>query len=263
MHHHLDWYAYTNRLRSLHPAQKVLFSFGTLGVAFFAHPLVQGLLWFWLILWILGYARIPWRVYALLLGTVIAFWGLSLPALVVQVVPNPALELAGLTPFAQLSLGGWSLVVTSESLKQALATGLRTAVCSTALLFLVLTTPFPSLLALAARWGVPSFVLEILMLMYRYLFTLWETALTLQLAQRARGGYLRRSRWLFSVSLLAAQLLRQSLYRYQQINLALLSRGFQGQFRILHPPSYVYSQRYGLEILIGGGALIVLNTMVA
>ncbi|MFN4066512.1 MAG: cobalt ECF transporter T component CbiQ [Thermosynechococcus sp.] len=263
MHHHLEWYAYTNRLRSLPPAQKVLFSLSALGFALFAHPLVQGLLWLWLILWILGYARIPWRVYALLLGTIMAFWFLSLPALVVQILPNRVLELWASAPLAQLSFGGWSLAVNSESLKQAFTTGLRTAVCSTALLFLVLTTPFPSLLALAARWRVPSFVLEILMLMYRYLFTLLETALTLQLAQRARGGYLRRSHWLLSVSLLAAQLLRQSLYRYQQIHLALLSRGFQGQFRVLRPQSYSYSQRYGLEILVGGSALLVLNTIVA
>lgn len=263
MHHYLELYAYTNRLRSLPPAQKVLFSLGALGFALFAHPLVQGLLWLWLILWILGYAGIPWRVYALLLGPVMAFWFLSLPALVGQLVPNTTLGLAESAPLAQLSLGGWLLVVTTKSLQQALTTGLRTAVCSTALLFLVLTTPFPSLLALAAQWRVPGFVLEILMLMYRYLFTLLETALTLQLAQRARGGYLRQSRWLLSVSLLAAQLLRQSLYRYQQIHLALLSRGFQGEFRVLRPQSYSYSQCYVIEILMGGSALLVLNTIVA
>lgn len=263
MHHHLDLYAYTNRLRSLDPRQKVLFSLGTLGFAFFAHPLVQGLLWLWLVLWILGYARIPWRVYGLLVGTVIAFWLFSLPALVVQLVPNRVLELWASAPLAQLSFGGWSLVVNSESLKQAFTTGLRTAVCSTALLFLVLTTPFPSLLALAAQWGIPNFVLDVLMLMYRYLFTLLETALTLQLAQRARGGYQRRSRWLFSVSLLATQLFRQSLHRYHQTNLALLSRGFQGQFRVFRLQSYAYSQRYGLEMVVGGSALFLLNRIVA
>lgn len=263
MHHHLDTYAYTNGLRHLHPEQKLIFAIASLLLTFFARPLVQSLLWLWLSLWILGYARIPWRVYFSLLATVAVFWLVSLPGLVVQIIPTETLRASGQAVLSDLSLMGWSFFISAEKLHQGLTLGLRTMVASTCLLLILLTTPFPALLAVAERWQVPHFILDILMLMYRYIFTLLETAFTLQLAQRARGGYQRRSRWLFSVSLLAGQLLRQSLYRYEQVNLALLSRGFQGQFRVLRPQSYAYSQRYGLEIVIGGGALILLNAIVA
>ncbi|URR35966.1 cobalt ECF transporter T component CbiQ [Thermosynechococcus sp. HN-54] len=261
MHHHLDTYTYTNGLRHLHPEQKLIFAIASLLFSFFARPLVQSLLWLWLSLWILGYARIPWRVYFTLLAAVALFWLVSLPGFLVQLIPTETLRASGQPVLSEISLMGWSLFISAEKFDQSLTVGLRTIVASTCLLLILLTTPFPALLAVAERWGMPHFILDILMLMYRYIFTLLETALTLQLAQRARGGYQRRSRWLFSVSLLAAQLLRQSLYRYEQINLALLSRGFQGQFRVLRPQSYAYSQRYGLEIVIGGSALLLLNTI--
>ncbi|BAC09992.1 cobalt ECF transporter T component CbiQ [Thermosynechococcus vestitus] len=263
MHHHLDTYAYTNGLRHLHPEQKLIFAIASLLFTFFARPLIQGLLWLWLSLWILGYARIPWRVYCTLLATVAVFWLVSLPGLVVQIIPTEALRASGQGVLSDISLMGWSLFVSAEKLHQGLTVGLRTMVASTCLLLILLTTPFPELLVVAERWGVPTFVLDVLMLMYRYIFTLLETAFTLQLAQRARGGYQQRSRWLFSVGLLAAQLLQQSLHRYQAIQLALVSRGFQGQFRVLRPCTYTYSQRYGLEVLIGGSALLLLNTLMA
>uniref|UniRef100_A0ACD5H414 Uncharacterized protein n=1 Tax=Desertifilum tharense IPPAS B-1220 TaxID=1781255 RepID=A0ACD5H414_9CYAN len=61
MHHHLDAYAYTNRLRPLPPQQKLIFALVVLGIASIAHPATQGLILIWLSVWIVGYARIPPR----------------------------------------------------------------------------------------------------------------------------------------------------------------------------------------------------------
>ncbi|MCH9056027.1 cobalt ECF transporter T component CbiQ [Synechococcus sp. PCC 6717] len=259
MHHHLDSYAYRNGLRHIPPEQKLLFAIALLLFTFFAHPLSQGLLWLWLSVWVVGYARIPWRVYAAVLGAIALFWVLSLPSLLVQVAPTSLVTTTTEPLLGRLSVGGWSVFIPQAQVTQALGVGLRTLVASSCLVFILFTTPFPELLGVLERRSVPSFLLDILMLMYRYIFILLDTAVSLQLAQRARGGYQRRSRWLYSLSLLAAQLFRQSLQRYQGTNLALLSRGFTGQFRVWRSPPYAYSQRYAVEAGLGGGLLLLVN----
>lgn len=258
MHHHLEVYAYRNGLRHVLPEQKLIFALALLVFTLFAHPLSQGLLWLWLSVWVVGYARIPWRVYAAVLRTIALFWLLSLPGLLIQVTPASL----GETPeplFGRLTVGEWSVLVPQAQVIQALEVGLRTLVASSCLVFVLFTTPFPALLGVLERWSVPAFVLDILMLMYRYIFILLDTAVGLQLAQRARGGYQRRSRWLLSLSLLLAQLLRQSLQRYHQVHLALVSRGFTGEFRVWRGQQGTYSWRYAVEAGLGGGLLLLVN----
>jgi len=263
MHHHLDVYAYTNGLSHVHPQQKLLFGLALLLLTLEVSPPIQGLLWLWLNVWIVGYARIPWGVYYSLVGSMAVFWLFSLPALLVQVAPTAVATAPGQSLVGHLALGNWSFFVTSAGLMTALAAGLRTITAGTCLLFIVLTTPIPMLLGVLERWHLPSFLLDIVMLMYRYIFILLDTAVSLQLAQRARGGYQRRSRWLFSLSLLAAQLLRQSLQRYQATNLALVSRGFSGQFRVWRSRPCAYSRRYAVEAVMGTSLLLLLNFTLA
>ncbi len=261
MHHHLDLYAYRNGLSHVHPQQKLLFGLALLLVTLWVQPTIQALLWLWLSVWVVVYARIPWQVYGCLVGSVLLFWVLSVPAMLVQISPTAVVSHQQQPLVGHLALGGWSFFMSQAGLVSTLRVGLRTAAAASCLLFIVLTTPFPLILAVLEDWRVPAFLLDILMLMYRYIFTLLETAVTLQLAQRARGGYQRRSRWLFSLSLLAAQLLWQSLQRYQATNLALLSRGFTGAFRVWRSRPYAYSRRYAVEAGIGGGLLLFFNSL--
>jgi cobalt/nickel transport system permease protein len=93
------------------------------------------------------------------------------------------------------------------------------------MLVLATTTPLPALLA-ALRWyRVPALLVEIGLLMYRYLFLLVEEAGRLRQAQRLRGPEVPWSRAMGGFSRLGAILLIRSYERSQRVNDAQRLRG--------------------------------------
>ncbi len=260
MHHHLDAYAYTNRLKHLPPQQKLLFALVTLAIALVAHPVIQGAIFLWLSGWTLGYARIPAKVYGRVLAVIMLFLLTSLPALVLEVVPANQLASVQASAFSGLMMGDWYLFVSNPGLTQTVAVGMRSLACVSCLLFILLTIPFTEILLVLRQCRVPTVLLDLLLLMYRFIFLFLDVATQLQLAQQARGGYRTRRRWLQSAGLLAGQLLVLSLHRYQQFALGLAARGFTGKFQVYSTQTYRFSPRYAWESLLGCISLVFLNS---
>ena len=93
------------------------------------------------------------------------------------------------------------------------------------MLVLGLTTPLPALLS-ALRWyRVPALLVEIGMLMYRYLFLFVEEAGRMRQAQRLRGPSVSWSRAMGGFSRLGANLLIRSFDRSQRVYDAQRLRG--------------------------------------
>ncbi|XGB39115.1 MAG: hypothetical protein LVT47_13595 [Cyanobacteria bacterium LVE1205-1] len=88
MHHHLDTYTYQNHLRTLPPQQKLIFALVVMGIALMTHAFIQGLIFIWLTIWTVYYARIPYQVYTSTLAVMIIFFLTSVPALVVEIIPT-------------------------------------------------------------------------------------------------------------------------------------------------------------------------------
>jgi len=109
----------------------------------------------------------------------------------------------------------------------AAGAGLGLVVLAGVMLMLVLglTTPLPALLA-ALRWyRVPALLVEIGMLMYRYLFLFVEEAGRMRQAQRLRGSRVSWSRAMGGFSRLGAILLIRSYDRSQRVYDAQRLRG--------------------------------------
>ena len=109
----------------------------------------------------------------------------------------------------------------------AAGAGLGLVVLAGVMLMLVLglTTPLPALLA-ALRWyRVPALLVEIGMLMYRYLFLFVEEAGRMRQAQRLRGPRVSWSRAMGGFSRLGANLLIRSYDRSQRVYDAQRLRG--------------------------------------
>ncbi len=100
---------------------------------------------------------------------------------------------------------------------------------------LILTTSWTSILV-ALRWlRMPSLVVDILGMTYRYIFLLLHTANSMFLARRSRtigsfsGGENRR--WLARA---LATTMAKSQHLSEEVYLAMLSRGYQGEVRVLN-----------------------------
>jgi len=261
MHHHLDTYTYQNHLRTLPPQQKLIFALVVMGIALTTHAFTQGLIFIWLSIWTVYYARIPYKVYSSTLTVMVIFFLTSVPALVVEIIPTDLQAMVHVKSLGGIEIGNWFVFISQPGLTQALEMGIRSLACFAGLLFIIFTIPFTDLLSIGRQWRVPTILIELLMLMYRFIFMFLDVLLQLQLAQRARGGYCNRRRWMVSAGLLGSQLMIRTLQRYQQFSIGLTARGFNGDLQVYSNPSASYSQRYAIESFIGCMGLVLLNFM--
>ncbi|PTV97210.1 cobalt/nickel transport system permease protein [Rhodobacter aestuarii] len=110
---------------------------------------------------------------------------------------------------------------------------LRALAATTCLIFLATTTPAADLVAGLRRFGLPSEIVEIALLMYRFVFILAEEATAMTVAQRARLGHSTRARWLRSTGQVIAALLPRAMARARRLEVGLAARGWQGEMRVL------------------------------
>jgi cobalt/nickel transport system permease protein len=98
-----------------------------------------------------------------------------------------------------------------------------------AVLLLVGTTPFPSLMTALETLGVPRFLVLVIQFLYRYLFVISEQAQHMRVAASCRAG--SGSRLVLRAAAGAvAVLFSRSYERAEGIHRAMISRGFQGHF---------------------------------
>ena len=261
MSHQIDSLAYTNRLRWLPPSHKVSFALLLLLLSLIAHPIVQELISLWVVLWIVRYAGIPATIYCRLLALPIGFWLTSLPAFVLNGVNDAAMQSVQWDVWRGWSVGSVYLYVSQTGLHQVGVLFARTLATTSSMFFILLTTPFIEVVQILQQLRCPLILVELLLLMYRFIFTLLAIANDLWTAQNSRCGYRSWRRGMQSLGILVGQLLERSLLSYRQVSLSLAARGFNGELRVWRSNPYQPSLRYSLEAAIGCVILVMLNTM--
>ncbi len=252
----IDTLAYTNRLRQLPPEHKVLFAIALLVITYVAGIWVQILIALWMGIWTVIYARIPAPIYLKLMSIPAGFWLSSLPALIISGVATANWTSVQTDVWKGLTVGGYYLYLSHHGMQQAGELLARAIAATSCIYFGMLTVPFVELLQILRRLGCPLLLTDLLLLMYRFIFTLLRTANELWTAQQSRNGYRTWKISMNSLGILVGQLLQRTLINYRQVSLSLASRGFTGEFRVWHSRHYSPSWRYSLEALLGCGGLI-------
>jgi len=268
MSHQIDSLAYTNHLRSLPPSHKLLFAIALLILSLISHPLGQILISLWLMLWIVIYAKIPAHIYGRLLSLPLGFWLTSVPAFVINGVSLDALQSvqsvqSDVWQGWHMVIGNFYLYVSQTGLHQVGLLFTRALATTSSMFFILLTIPFTEVLQIFKGLRCPSLLVELMMMMYRFIFTLLAIADELWIAQNSRCGYRTWRRGMSSLGLLIGQLLQRSLLCYRQVSLSMAARGFNGELRVWHSYAYQPSWRYAIEAIIGYIALISLNIVIA
>lgn len=253
----IDSFAYTNRLRWLPPSHKLSFFMVLLLLSLVSPPLVQVLISLWLILWIVVYAGIPAKIYLGLLLLPIGFWFTSVPAFVINVANLKDIASVPAQNWG-INLGSHYLYISQSGLDQITWLLTRILATTSSMYFLLLTTPFTEVVQILRQLGFPSLLSELLLLMYRFIFTLLAIASELWLAQNSRCGYRTWRRGMYSLWILIGQLLQRSLESYRQVSLSLASRGFNGELKFWRSSPYQPSRRYIFESIFGCVILIIL-----
>jgi cobalt/nickel transport system permease protein len=148
---------------------------------------------------------------------------LALVAFATQLFWNRAGE-----PLFTLPLFLWEATVYSDGIERGLEIASRILGGMSVLLFFALTTPLPELMR-AARWfRCPPVLVELALIMYRYIFLLLEEGGRIRSAQKARLGFAGFRIALRSSGNLGGMLVLRTFDRAERSFAAMRCRGYQG-----------------------------------
>jgi len=224
-HHLLEGCAHRNALRDVSPQLKLVLGLGLMVIALAAQSPGALVLVFLAALGLsLGAARIPPGLYFRVLAVPAGFVLVSSALLVVLTQGGPA--------YASLDLAAIHVAVTRDGLALGLTQTLRTFAGMAALLFVAMTTPMISLFASAVRLGVPVVIVDLAMLIYRFIFVLLDEAATVLDAQTSRLAYGRPRGAIKAFSMLAGAVFLRAWQSADELVLAMDARCYDGRLEL-------------------------------
>ena len=165
-----------------------------------------------------------------LLKIPLLFLGVSCLVILVEISPVPLGSW-------QLPVGRLWVCVTRDSLHRAVTLFFQAMGAVTCLYFLSATTPMPQLIEVLRRCHVPELVIELMYLIYRYLFVLLEVQRQMTVSATARLGYVGLRRSVSTAGRVSGALLASSFRRSSLCYDAMESRGYDGRLAFLaHMP---------------------------
>ncbi|KOS68217.1 cobalt ABC transporter permease [Lysinibacillus contaminans] len=219
----IDKYAYMNKLASVHPLEKMMFSLGLLLLSLIIRDEHISLITFIVMsaFIILG-AKIPFTYYAKLLLLPGFFLLSSLVSILISVAPSSSVLPTHIWAY---QLNAWTIFIGTSSVATAQELFFIVLGSISCLYFLILTTSVQSICYVLRMWRLPVLFVELVELTYRFIFIFLESMQKIHLAQQARLGYHSPMQWLRSVSMMIAALFAEMFQRSRELNNAMQARG--------------------------------------
>lgn len=142
--------------------------------------------------------------------------------------------MAGGDSLGSARLWGWQISASRQGLADGALVAARVLGSVSVLVLLVTFTPAYRVFA-ALQWArMPRNFVEIAMMMYRYIFTLFEQAQSVRCAQGVRLGYRGTARSIRSAAALAGIVALRSIDQADKTHEAMTARGYRGSLQL--PP---------------------------
>ena len=197
-----------------------------------------------------------WPVYVLLFALILSLEILSglgvwyvlkrtLLALPFVLAAFPVIFTSGRTALFSFPIGSWSLTAHAEGLGRFISVALKSWLSVQAAILMAASTPFPELLQAMRAVGIPRLLVSMFGMMWRYIFVLVDEALRLIRARAARSGHSGEVDQKTGGSVIwrarvtggmAGNLFLRAFERSDRIYVAMLSRGYDGDVRLLPLP---------------------------
>ncbi len=224
----IDHYAYRSALRYENANLKACFAIMTMVIMlFFPSTYLAVASCILMLILNVRLGKLPMKAYIQLMMMPMVFLLMSLMGIIVSFDGEEALF------YRSVALGSGYLGFTSSGMKQGGILFLNALACVSCMYFLILNTPMVDLLSAMRRAGLPKLIISIMELMYRFITILIMTADMLFVAQTARLGYSNLRRAYRSLGELVAALFIKAMRQTDQLHVALMARGYDGDIRIL------------------------------
>lgn len=223
----IDSLAYASRFRTIHPGKKVLMTMFLLIVAVTLQSVALGLA----LTVLMGALSVwgggtPLRLYLRLLKIPLFFILLSLAAIVVNVSAEPAQG-------ATVRFGPVFLAVSQEGISRGIRLAASAFGAVSCLYFLALSTPLTDMFYVLEKIKCPFLIIELMLLIYRFIFLLWEIAGELSKAADGRLGNANFKTSVRTAGQVLATLFIRALKRSSAVYDAMESRGYNGRIHVL------------------------------
>jgi len=250
MHNLLDDYALDNGLRDASPHLKLFLGLASMIICVSSSsPLAPLFVALTMSLVTVLLAKIPGRIYSRLLLVPLSFALLS--AAVVAFMHG------GGTPLIQLPLLGLDLAVREEGAELALLLLARTFGGMCSLYFIALTTPMIEIFATLRSLCIPSSIIELSMMIYRYIFVFLDQAARIHSAQVMRLGDARARSAINSFAMLASVLFLRSWEQGERLVLAMDCRCYDGKLEMMEQAA----KATGRQMLAAAAYLALASTI--
>lgn len=247
-----DRYAYQSRLRRVAPLPKLVLAAAALVVCLCCDSVWVGLttvLAMGILITVLG--GLPVKVYLHFLKVPLAFLVVGGITILIHSYPTGTATLAALPVGERL----WGF--TAGDLDQAARLFCKAMGAVGCMYFLSLNTPVTDLTMALERLRVPRLAVELMELIYRFIFVLGATAANIRLAQESRLGYQGFRRSVRSLGELSSMVFLRAWRKAQSIYTALEARGYAGSLATLAGDYTPGLWLLPLTAAIAGGQLLV------
>ena len=218
-----------NKLTTLDPRVKILTAGLAVALVLFSNGPVFPAAIFALSLLATVYVGVPGKL------ALLRFSGPMGVAAVILVMKS---VLTGSTELYSVELFSLRIVFTSEGFSDGVNLAFRILGALGMVQFVSVITPAHDIFR-ALRWlGLPHGWVEVAMLMYRYVFELFETTIDMSSAQKVRLGYADAKRGLHSAGELAGAVIIRSIDKAANTSEAMIARGYSGVIKF-DPPKPV------------------------
>ena len=220
----LDSYAHSNGLRNVNTYYKVLFAILTMIVSLVSKSPVFPLIIFGVVTALIIFkAQISPKFYLKFMAVPFTFAFINLIFMAIFFgVGAPILK-----------LGIFNLAVTVDGFNLGFLLLARVMGGFACLAFLALTTPMTELFAVFQSIRIPQIVIELAMLMYRYIFLFLDEAITMYHSQETKLGYSSFRKSYKSMGMLASNLFIKTWMKGEQVYIAMESRCYDGSIRTM------------------------------
>lgn len=250
----IDKLAYSSPIRYKNTGLKGLFAIGTLliCVGFRSFTISMAVLVI-MSLSVLKYSSVSPIRYFKMMAAPMIFLLLGTIAIIVDFDDKPV----GLI---WLAAGSKYIVITAGAVIYALRLILISLASVSCLYFLILTTTMLDLLAALKRMHCPWLLLELMMLIYRFIFVLLDIALAITRAQYCRLGNRNIKTTIYSMGNMLATLFIIAMDKSSRLFDAMESRCYDGELQVLvehHPVEKRDAVLLGVYLLLLLGIAII------
>ena len=223
----IDYYAYISAIRDWNPVFKVSFSLAVLIATIAMNSIYVSLF----VIIVMGFltvkrGRIPFHQY---------YSTLTIP-IVFVIVGSLTIALSfAKQPLGQYNLNlGWFCIYTSDADLLRMANLMAKAMGAVSALFMMtLSTPSGEIISVMRKAHIPKLFVELMNMVYRYIFVIMETNRKMHDSAESRLGYVDYKTSVKSFSGTASNLLVVSLKKANAYYDALVARGYDGDLRFL------------------------------